>query len=141
MLNFYDTKRVFERLTLIKFQPLLKEIGKAIRDSIQAKTSRGVDTSGKRFSPYTPIYRRMKAFKGLYPPVNLKLTGQMLGDLSQTENDRECRVGFKTTKSAEKATYNQEGSTPRHFFDISPEANKEIDKLVNEFINDIFKGI
>jgi len=141
MLDFNDTQKMFQRLATASFKPLLKDIGTAIRDSIQTKTSQGFDATGSRFSPYTDVYRQMKTFKGLYPPVNLKLSGKMLGDLSQAETDKECRVGFRTTSSALIASYNQEGRTPRHFFDVSQEADKEINRLVNDFINGILKGI
>ena len=153
MLNFYDTLRMFERLASANWKPTLKRIGEAIRDNIQTKTAKGFDsvprhreikrgTTGSRFSPYTKVYKNWKA-RNFPPavPVNLYRTGEMLKHLSQQETDKECVVGFTTTITAERASYNQTGRVPRHFFDVSKEANAQIDVIVNDFINQLFKGI
>lgn len=140
MLNFYDTLRMFNRLAMATYEPLLKKIGESIVKSIRSKTASGIDVKGKKFSEYVMPYRKMKVKRGLYPPVNLSLSGQMMGDLTYANKPREVSIGFSTTKSAILASYNQ-NKNGREFIGISQEIEKEIDTVINNYINQLFKGI
>ena len=140
MLNFYDTLRMLNRLATATYQPLLKKIGESIVRSIKTKTSVGLDVNNRKFREYVMPYRKMKVKKGLYPPVNLSLSGQMMGDLTYATKPREVSIGFSTAKSSVLASYNQD-KNGREFIGISQEIEKEIDTAINDYINQLFKGL
>lgn len=114
----------------------LNRVGREIVRTIEKRTLSGKDKSGNSFYPYSKEYKESMEFRiaGKSPNnVNLKLTGEMLGDLSVIAIDEkkgQIIIGFEDEQQKAKAhghITGAEGNLPvRDFLGISKSELEDI---------------
>lgn len=128
-------------IALARNSKLMGRIGARVNTFIKERTAEGKSTSGAPFDPYTPRYAAWRKKEG-YPTehVDLTLTGSMFAALTYTaENDRVTSFFMDTAdkrttvRNPAKAFFNQER---RDFFSMSADEVKDIEAMVNEYIDD-----
>lgn len=75
---------------------LMREIGLLARERIIRRTVAGQSSTGSAFAPYSPGYAKRKSQElGSASPVNLQVSGDMLGSIVLTEvTDRSVTLDF-----------------------------------------------
>lgn len=106
-------------------------VGQAIIDSILERTGEGKDVEGKSFPKYSKEYMKSLDFDaaGKTGHVNLKLTGDMLGQLDITNIDgNTIEIGWDDTEQVNKAHGHITGSVgkKRDFLGLRPSEASEI---------------
>jgi hypothetical protein len=119
---------------------VLTDIGKFMHKSILTRTAQGKDVDGKKFVPYSPSYKKVRAAAGLSTGlVNLRFSGDMLGAMAYVVNtaNKTVRISFQNTRdrkgihNAAKAYYNQRR---RKFLGISIKESEKIRDMTREHI-------
>lgn len=81
-----------------------RQIGLELLVKIENRTISGRDEMQTTFTPYSESYARR--VKGRRAPVDLKHTGQMLGDMDVLKADgRRIVLGFRSSDMAQRARY------------------------------------
>ena len=74
---------------------LMREVGLLARERIIRRTAAGVDAQGAAFTAYSPAYGKRKAKELGASPVNLMVSGNMLGSITLLEvTERSVTVGL-----------------------------------------------
>lgn len=127
------------------------EVAEALREAlpeeqkeIVQRTQSGQSVEGGGFAPYSSAYARAKArLVGSASPVNLTLTGAMLGSLKnrvrrvsggQVEGTIEVTGGFNRNK----AEWNQGGNEnipARRFMGLSREQTRRLNRVVRQAVS------
>ncbi|MBI5826705.1 MAG: hypothetical protein HZB84_09710 [Deltaproteobacteria bacterium] len=123
----------------------LLNIASQARDRVIVRTGAGKDIYNADFTPYSKRYRKMKEDRGIDGSVvDLKLTGQMLSDISLSSEGGEAAIFFNSAESEAKAAYHNgeeaDNSMPqRAFFGLSGEDKDYIEGLFNEYADRVVK--
>jgi len=129
-------RKIVENTTNVSaYNALLYNIANVVLTTIQTKTAAGFDYLNGKFQPYTEVYKKFKIKRGYSGDVNLRLSGQMMDNLKVITRDNQVIIGFDDAVAEKKARYNQTGRVPRHFVGIGPDLDKQITKMIDEFVN------
>lgn len=121
------------------------DIAREARDRVLVRTGAGRDIYGAEFTPYSRKYRKMKENRSIDGSVvNLKLTGQMLSDISLSSDGGEAVIFFNSAQSEAKAAYQNGEETgnnmpQRAFFGLSGEDKDYLEGLFNEYADRAIK--
>jgi hypothetical protein len=109
-LSKIDALETTLRIGLKKGLPVdyLERVGRAIVAQIERRTAKGIDKNGQPFVPYSDEYRESLEFRiaRKTDTVNLRLSGEMLGDLGVlgvNSSTGEILIGFEDSEQQAKA--------------------------------------
>lgn len=119
----------------VESESIRERIGQAAIDIILDRTAKGKSLNGGSFQKYSSEYKKSLPFKafGKGSGVNLKLTGDMLGQLDIMEhNKNKIKLGWEDDTERSKAFNHHTGHTlpKRPFFGIT---DKEKGNIVDDF--------
>ena len=107
------------------------------------RTAAGKDIQGAPFKPYSKPYRKAREKRGLSATrVDLKRTGEMLGDIS-TESSLDkgfSTVSFNNRKSALKAFFHHEEESKREFFGLDAAGHDAVKMMLEEHIDEVINN-
>src|SRR5688572_13612575 len=84
----------------------MQKTGTDLRNRIVARTLSGRDEDNRRFTPYSPMYRRIKGSS----LVNLRLSGRMHDDLTVLRASRTgFLIGYRSQRSEQIALDHESG--------------------------------
>jgi hypothetical protein len=76
-------------------EPIMRDIGLAVREAILARTAEGKDSDGVPFTPYSEAYSKRKAYELHTSDVNLQVSGDMLTNLTiKRATDKSVTLGW-----------------------------------------------
>jgi len=122
---------------------VLESMAADAKERVLERTAAGKDVHGAPFKPYSKPYRKAREKRGLSGKrVDLKSTGEMLGDISiESSPDRGLStVYFNDGKSALKAYSHHEGSAGREFFGLDRAGREAVERMLEEHIGEVIKG-
>mgnify|MGYP001615630862 FL=1 len=120
----------------------LDSMAEAAKRLVFERTAAARDVHGAPFKPYSKQYRKAREKRGLSGArVDLKSTGEMLGDISTGSNpDRGLStVSFNDGKSAFKAISHHEGRARREFFGLDASGQEDIERMLEEHVSEVIK--
>ena len=115
----------------------VKQGGFQLIEIIRTKTKKGIDVNDVPFQPYTRAYRKRLEKEGRPLRVDLRYSGDMMGDLTTKKTGKhKVSLGFARASERDKAMFNQvmRGDKNRVFFGFNKRTENIIQKTFNRFV-------